>query len=399
MPGHNQSALLVDETYSRIRDHVLPTASELRWRAIPWRASLRDGVVDAQLSGKPLLLWAMDGHPLGSTCSNGISDRLFVWSDPAVQALAAEFVPAADDAGSLKRGHGLDSALFHRIAEQGHFAGRVVPTDSRQGVYAVTAAGRLLDSINTTDPRRLQVMLATALARWQALSDEERRAQSEPSVTTSATNRTATTEGRVLRVHSRDLPRDAAADGAIRDGREAGTVGNQDHVWLSVDDIRSFLPESPGTRRRVSRSLVARIARFHLVDNVRGQSLPFDAAAIEHAELWSTLTAGDDRTATLRLEGRARATERGVWPVRDEFDLHQPLPQERGYDLTLLGHAELAITDGRFSAFELVAAGTRWGGTQYNCRADDLGPAPFGVVLVLAAEGVAVPAALDPTPR
>jgi hypothetical protein len=32
----------------------------------------------------------------------------------------------------------------------------------------------------------------------------------------------------------------------------------------------------------------------------------------------------------------------------------------------------------------VVAVGTRWGGTQYNCRDNDLPPAPFGAVLSLA---------------
>ena len=36
------------------------------------------------------------------------------------------------------------------------------------------------------------------------------------------------------------------------------------------------------------------------------------------------------------------------------------------------------------SGFEAVAVGTRWGGTQYNFRENDLGSAPFGVMLSLA---------------
>jgi hypothetical protein len=396
MSRPNQRALLVDETYARIRDHVLPTRDELRWRAIPWRASLRDAVVDARALDKPILLWAMDGHPLGSTCSNGISDRLFVWSDPAIQALAAQFVPAADDAGALHRGHGdgADSELFRTIAEQGHFAGRVVPTDSRQGIYAATPAGRLLASINTTDPRRLEPVLETALARWRALSPDERRAAVELPDATARASRAGAMAGRVLRVHSRDLPRDGAWGGAA-----SIRVGNQDHVWLSVGDVRSFLPVAPRTRRRVSQSLVDRVARFHLVDNVRGQSLAFAPDATLQAELWSEVTADDGRSVTLRLEGHARAVERGAWPVRGGVDVHEPAPQERGYDLTLAGDAVIDVEKGRFNRFELLAAGTRWGGTQYNRREDDLDPAPFGVVLVLAADGTAVRAALDPTPR
>ena len=46
---------------------VLPDPEELAWRTIPWRATLRDGVLDAVAERKPVLLWAMNGHPLGTT--------------------------------------------------------------------------------------------------------------------------------------------------------------------------------------------------------------------------------------------------------------------------------------------------------------------------------------------
>jgi hypothetical protein len=46
---------------------IVPRSDELTWRAIPWRPTLRDGVVDATAAEKPVLLWAMNGHPLGTT--------------------------------------------------------------------------------------------------------------------------------------------------------------------------------------------------------------------------------------------------------------------------------------------------------------------------------------------
>ena len=46
---------------------VEPSADELRWTAIPWRATLWDAVVDAHREKKPILLWAMNGHPLACT--------------------------------------------------------------------------------------------------------------------------------------------------------------------------------------------------------------------------------------------------------------------------------------------------------------------------------------------
>ena len=48
-----------------VRAHVLPSADERRWLDIPWRSDLWTAVEDARESDKPILLWAMNGHPLG----------------------------------------------------------------------------------------------------------------------------------------------------------------------------------------------------------------------------------------------------------------------------------------------------------------------------------------------
>ena len=53
--------------------------------------------------------------------------------------------------------------------------------------------------------------------------------------------------------------------------------------------------------------------------------------------------------------------------------------------MKLLGSARFDRKQGRFVGFEVVAVGTRRGGTQYNGRGNDLAPAPFGAVLSLAA--------------
>ena len=52
---------------ANVREQVLPTQSELAWRQIPWLPSFHEGVAEAQVQGKPVLLWVMNGHPLGCT--------------------------------------------------------------------------------------------------------------------------------------------------------------------------------------------------------------------------------------------------------------------------------------------------------------------------------------------
>jgi hypothetical protein len=49
------------------RDFIAPKAEELSWESIPWRATLWGALREAQEQDLPVLLWAMNGHPLGCT--------------------------------------------------------------------------------------------------------------------------------------------------------------------------------------------------------------------------------------------------------------------------------------------------------------------------------------------
>ena len=49
------------------RRRILPSSQELSWTTIPWLVSFAEGVVAARDQDRPLLLWVMNGHPLGCT--------------------------------------------------------------------------------------------------------------------------------------------------------------------------------------------------------------------------------------------------------------------------------------------------------------------------------------------
>ncbi len=55
------------DSFEGVRAQILPSAEELAWKRHAWRASLWDGVIEAQQRELPILLWAMNGHPLGCT--------------------------------------------------------------------------------------------------------------------------------------------------------------------------------------------------------------------------------------------------------------------------------------------------------------------------------------------
>jgi hypothetical protein len=58
---------LTQATYQKWHDYILPKPQELGFRAIAWRPSFWDAVIEAQEKEKPVLLWTMNGHPLGCT--------------------------------------------------------------------------------------------------------------------------------------------------------------------------------------------------------------------------------------------------------------------------------------------------------------------------------------------
>lgn len=54
-------------TFAAWRDHLAPAAIEDRWQQIPWQPSISQGLRQAAATNRPMLLWLMNGHPLGCT--------------------------------------------------------------------------------------------------------------------------------------------------------------------------------------------------------------------------------------------------------------------------------------------------------------------------------------------
>ena len=58
---------LTDGNVDVWREHILPAPDELAWAKIAWLTTFQDGILKAEEANKPLLLWTMNGHPLGCT--------------------------------------------------------------------------------------------------------------------------------------------------------------------------------------------------------------------------------------------------------------------------------------------------------------------------------------------
>src|SRR5687767_5112299 len=61
------SATFAGESFRELHTLIKPKASEESWTRIPWMTSLWEARQRAAAEGKPILLWEMDGHPLGCT--------------------------------------------------------------------------------------------------------------------------------------------------------------------------------------------------------------------------------------------------------------------------------------------------------------------------------------------
>jgi hypothetical protein len=118
--------------------------------------------------------------------------------------------------------------------------------------------------------------------------------------------------------------------------------------------------------------LLHRIACAHLIDNVRGQTSPFQENQVKKARLYTEVTKVEGDVVSLRLEGETRTEMEGR--------------REHGLDMRLLGNATFDLAQGRFLTFELVAFGSRWGSTQLNGRRGDTDLAPIGILFTLAAD-------------
>ena len=51
--------------FGQVHSLIKPKPAEEKWAQVPWMASLWEARQRAAKEGKPILLWEMDGHPLG----------------------------------------------------------------------------------------------------------------------------------------------------------------------------------------------------------------------------------------------------------------------------------------------------------------------------------------------
>lgn len=58
---------LDDKNLRKWADFIMPSEKDLSWRQVRWHRHLDEAALEAKKLGRPILLWAMNGHPCGET--------------------------------------------------------------------------------------------------------------------------------------------------------------------------------------------------------------------------------------------------------------------------------------------------------------------------------------------
>lgn len=288
-----------------------------------------------------------------------------------MQKLLKEFVPCADEVWRLQNRQDPDCKFFMSWCDEGGQLNGDGEQTTRQGTYIVTASGKFLGSNNENNnpPRMLQLM-RKALDDYKKLDKKVRLRSDDPKEIAKQINRGESqypADGLVLRCHSRDLPREKP----VAAEEWAQKALNVDYCWFKKEEALRFMPKEPVKKLEfeVPQELVTRMARFNMVDNVRGQTESYAAEAVKEATLKGTIKDIKKGIIFVTFKGAVKM-EQGT----------------RSMNLQLLGEAEWDAKKNAWSKFEIVCAGTRAGRTQFNFRERDEGPAPIGFVFVIAGD-------------
>jgi hypothetical protein len=270
-----------------------------------------------------------------------------------------------------------EGAFFRKVADQGPRKGEGGST--RQGIYCLTASGRLLAYKNAgQSPSVTREVLRQALQRWATLPETARRMESgaiEPApVADPRFRREPPLRGVIVKVFTRLLEEQAPGGLCAAHCKTNGIPISvaHDHLWVTESELTALQPAKPvvGDSCSLPTNLAERILRFHLVDNTRGEPEFWRPQQILRKQLRLTVTEATDRRVQLRLHGTALLATASV-------------AARRGYDAELWGYIEYFPGKAGLTRFDVVAVGEHWGDSTFSAGARP-GRTPLGIAFTLA---------------
>lgn len=304
--------------------------------------------------------------------------RVSTFADAAVIKMATDrFVPVCTDDWYTRRRNDAEGEFFRAMATAAGRKGDGGAT--RQGIYVFAADGTVLGFKNAgQDAEVMKAVFRDALAKFEKLPDKQRKpgavsvpehGKLDPRYT-----RVMPADGLVVRVNARILDKkgDDLTTGTC--SMTGGDRASRDFLWLTKDEVQAVAPAEVkvGHTYPVPAKVAARIARFHLVDNTRGEPEYWKADEVRANALTLTVTAAAADAVDLRLDGAVL--------MATTADAEKAT---RGFDARLRGELRYRPKSGAFDRFDVAVLGQHWGEHAHTGKARP-GKAPLGLAFTLA---------------
>ena len=153
-----------------------------------------------------------------------------------------------------------------------------------------------------------------------------------------------------------------------------GDKASRDFLWLRAEDLKAMAPSDSkvGYSYAMPRIGTERIARFHLIDNTRGEPDFWKKDDIRKNEMTFTVLSATKETIELSLTGKVL--------LADHAELDQ---SKRGYDCTLSGRLTYDVAKKSFKRFDIAALGDFWGSSTFTKQGVRPGKSLFGIAFGL----------------
>jgi hypothetical protein len=281
-----------------------------------------------------------------------VLDRASSFADPKViELLQTRAIPVALDVWYEERRQDAAGEFYLKIAKQ---RDGYDPEKTTQGFYICTPNGDVLSAWNNRDPAKLLRNLEHAVESYKSADvagieshDDTRFARKLPE------------GGAVVDVFARVLEADWPPAKDEWQSKFRTSIG-RDHLWITDVELTGL------ARGEIAPPLASRIARYHLIDNTRGEPPMWAASEVRKCEL--SLTRDGDGW---RLAGPVQlATANG----------------DRGYEAQLEG--SIAFDGSKLARFDVVARGKFHGEGRYTQGAPP-GEFTLGIAFRIAPDSAA----------
>ena len=261
--------------------------------------------------------------------------------------LKTDFVPTAIDQAYQRRQKDTEGEFYRKIAGQGP---RSNFKSTTQGFYVATPAGKLLLYNNNRNVPRMRGLIKKALAEYRSSGAARTKvAPLKIQKVDPRYNVSPPEGGLVVRVQAKVL--DGYEESTSRWRHIFQSALSRDNLWISRGEHQAL------ARGELPSSVKERIARYHLIDNTRGEPPMWKKDEIRKLDL---------KLKDGRLSGKVHLETAG---------------KDRGFEGNILGFLE---TKGdRVSRFDLVVAGEFWGEGTYT-RGAPKGKFPLAISFTLA---------------